>query len=305
MIWKNLTVTTISFLLITQASWAEELCKKDSCEGKVKNEHNHDRYQFVTTSRVYKRDDAGVHVYETCVENHSEGWLEFNWHIPGPSSWVPPGKACSNPRRRISRDTLNGYAGCLRYGNDWENSRADFLPHKDDQDAIDREMQTDCKDVVQDEAEGTSDSRPSDEVLREPIEVALQIYAPWDRDRPIKTMMEVNASVSIVPVVFNDDAKIFQHIFEVKAEPANYDIEYDFQPELIRIVPQSETLRADYAKMANLKGGTFSLSGKQSPIKIERPFPKNPRLVSVRYTLFTEKGSPVAAFFVPFWVEAK
>jgi hypothetical protein len=84
--------------------------KKPHCVGNVRIPHPEPGYDFVTTSRTYPK--ARIEVYETCVENHSDRLMEFNWFIPGSHGWVPPFCAVSNPRYK-ERDTITGFF-CLK-----------------------------------------------------------------------------------------------------------------------------------------------------------------------------------------------
>ena len=136
------------FVSISNIQNGNAQCVKAPCQGENKLPGgNALGYKFITTSRVYPGHN--VEVYETCVENQSDRDMEFNWFIPGPSTFVPVGYSCSSPRSKLTHKDAPSYAGCLYYGNDWARDHATFIPHVDDQSKIDAEQNDPlCKKVT-------------------------------------------------------------------------------------------------------------------------------------------------------------
>jgi hypothetical protein len=259
-------------------------------------------YHFITTTRVYQ--GHGVWVYETCVENLANRYMEFNWFIPGPHSSVKQGCAIYSPRFKDTHDTLNGYAGCYLYGNDWTRNHETFLPHRDDEDAIQAEMKDPaCANIPGRILEGAKASSDTDiaEALRSDLNLQLDVFAPSDPKRADATMMYVIANVFIHP---EQDKGKYIHTVELIAAPANSDVK-EIQPSAIRIRPESEIVRSYYIGNKNAQSdGTFALQYKEV-ISAELPLPKNPHLETTRFALIAEGGRTVADLFVPFWMERK
>jgi hypothetical protein len=269
----------------------------DQCPG-VKNKYDHsDGYVFFTTSQVYF--DANVWIYETCVENPSKRDLDFNWYIPGPNSWVPAGKAVPSPRRRVTHETMDGAAGCLRYGNEWIPGSADFLPHGNDKAALDDEKKLGCAEVVRREgltkiAANLGDAPGKIFAINE----SLEVYAPVNLKEPHNSMVHVTANVQVEPLA---DGSAFRHIFSYSVSPLDPErFEGSFKG--LHIIPDDSNIRALYQAQDEAPDGIITLDTKGG-VEIKVPSPKNPTLGDVHFSLFTGNNERVAVFYVPFWLE--
>jgi hypothetical protein len=116
---------------------ADATCTLKTCPGKLVNPYEDGHYKFATSSRVYK--SGRDFIFETCAQNNGINHLDFNWLIPGPDSWIPPGCAIPSRRPRQTSNQLNGQKGCLIYGNSGQTARIEFIPHETDKDLLSKE----------------------------------------------------------------------------------------------------------------------------------------------------------------------
>jgi hypothetical protein len=118
----------------------------------------------------------------------------------------------------VTRDTLNGYPGCARYDNEWSPYRIDFLPHRDDEAAIDAENQIGC--AAQIEQSAALDRKDNEQSAIEAIfDVfsSMEVYAPTDPSRLYETMIRLEVDVSMI---VDDDGTSFDHSLSYVASPA-------------------------------------------------------------------------------------
>jgi hypothetical protein len=271
-------------------------CSATACQGDLRQPGGTGLYKYVTTSRIYAGHN--VIVYETCVENHSNRDMEFNWFIPGPDTTVPKGYSCSNPRPKLFHTNAETYDGCLYYGNDWARARATFLPHGDDKAKIDAETKNvDCKIEKAEFKSGEEDhSREARLALAEGIKTEADAFAPTNVKDPSATMAYLRADV-FLGLDAKDDNKYVHHI-TFRATSFR-----DSKPDLsvLKLVPESTSLvnlKSDapdgYVKVAS----EFSLSDEFS-------IPKLPTIESVRFFVVGDDNQKLATLFIPYLVESK
>ena len=252
-------------------------------------EHTPYPYRFSTSSCAYPAAPAGAYIYETCITNHSDDrYLYFDWLIPGPKSWVPPGVTLPSKRPRPEASLLR-QNGCLSYGNFEQLSYAEFLPHRGDTPRLTDAAHRDCASpsLWQDPNVQTDDRRDIF-VIREN---SIWVFAPTDRARVAETMLRLNAEVDVEP-----EGDYFWHTITLRAEPYGA----VFQPDHIHVVPELQELRTAYADQAT--DGRLPVSREGQRFILHHPMPPvTPRLEDVRFDVITDDGDTVATLLVPFW----
>jgi hypothetical protein len=278
-------------------------CKFKTCSGGTPVPHGDNGYRFDTSSIIYPMKKTGRVVYETCVENKSNRDFEINWYIPGPEGWLLRGCALKSPRQRKKEKTIDGYAGCLRYGNQWYPDRAEFVPHGTDLPAITDEKQKDCRQVIaQDRQLQASSVAPGKEGvetadLRTPVTEELETFAPFDPKEPEATMVHIVAHVLLQP---SEDLKSFKHTvrWEIAKAYANGPA---YEGNLL-VSPENGFVREVYQSQQLFGSRPAVPLNPEKPLVADFPMPPRPDLGSVRYRFLTTSGMPVASMFVPMWL---
>ncbi len=273
-------------------------CVKAPCHGENKVPGgNALGYKFITTSRVYPGHN--VEVYETCVENQSDRDMEFNWFIPGPSTFVPAGYSCSSPRSKTyaQYEDAPSYAGCLYYGNDWARDHATFIPHVDDQSKINAEQNDpQCKKVTTAlNASGNSDLAAAKTALKDGIKVQLSVFAPSSLKDATDTMAHVEATVSLNADP-NDNEK-YIHKITLRASPFR-DSKPDFGA--LKVVAEKNRV-ADFYN--DIPDGRIQLNSEEITISTQLTIPKYPMLDTVAFRIVGADDRGVATLFVPYLIE--
>lgn len=272
----TLALVTSAFLFIS-ASPTSANC---ICSGPWQ-EHTPYPHHFSTASCADPDPDpAGEYIYETCVTNHSDDrYLHFDWLIPGPRSWVPPGVTLPSQRPRPQGSLLR-QDGCLRYGNREMLSYAEFLPHIGDRPKLATERFSCANSGIWQDPSVQADDRYNIFVIRGKT---LSVFAPTDSARVADTMIRLNAEVTVEP-----EGDYFWHTVTLRAEPYGT----VFQPDRIRVVPEPQELRAAYADQA--EDGRLPVSAEGQSFMLQRPMPPvSPQLEDVRFDVFTDAGDSV------------
>jgi hypothetical protein len=280
-------------------------CEFKTCSGGTPVLRGDNGYRFETSSIVYPMRTGRV-VYQTCVQNKSDRDFELKWYIPGPDSWLLRGCALKSKRQRLKQDTLDGYAGCLRYGNQWYPDRAEFLPHRSDLLAITDEKQKDCREVIaQDQQRQVSNAAPGKEAveaadLRTPVTEELEAFAPFDPKEPEGTMVHIVAHVSLES---SENLKSFRHT--VRWDVAKAYTNGPVYAGSLLVIPENGYIREIYQNQKVFGPGPAWPLDPEKPLIADFPMPPRPDLGSVRYRFVTATGVPVASIFVPMWLPSQ
>lgn len=290
MLLRNQTISLITFLVLILAS--APASAQEECKGSARQVHRYSNYHFVTTSRVYHSD--GVEFYETCVENHSNRDLWFDWFVPGPNSYVLPGTAINSPRTFTTRNTI-GLNGCLQYGNLSETIKEQFLGHVTDKPQIEQEQKKGC--VFW---EKTSSPKPSRTKEIQKVSVAVRIFFPSDRTQAAATMLVLQGEASVVEI----DETGYTSEFKYAIKPAFLRSKGDARKIRIKPVdtgPAGDFLRKFFTKRYIEYGEKGFLLGTSDLIRIRLMRPLKPVLDSTRYSLFDQNNNFLGAVFIPIW----
>ncbi len=286
----------IAVLSVASCAWISPATALE-CKGEIENHHNDNGYVFTTSSSVYQ--SANVHIYETCVTNKDDSrYLDFDWYIPGPHSWIPPGESLPNPRRRVTRDTIDGQEGCLRFGNEWIAGSADFLPHATDGQALEQEAALGCEERMRHEGRTTAGQledffEGGEDIF--PFQATLEIFAPSNSEFPAETMTRVQGKLEVVP---SKEGTYFEHSLTILTFPIGPKALAD----TFRLIPNLDIVRTAYSQ-TGFEEGLLMLS-KFNEYRLTMETPKRPVIREIRYQLVNDSNEHVATMFVPFWVEA-
>lgn len=286
--WRTCVYTlaslSASLILLCGESFA-----LDKCKGEARKEHNLSQGYFVTTSQVYTH--SGAEFYVTCVENHSDKDLFINWFVPGPTTYVQPGRAVESPRTFPSRETKN-YRGCLEYGSVADYIRAEFFGHFSDTDRIENEN------LGCDKANPLAvDAQSSATVV--PLNVPVEAYFPSDASNPEATMLRFEASAGVAQIDKGFTSTLLYSVTPASKQELG-------RPEDVRIVPifSGKSSAAFYGVFAE-RYGKDGIPLKQKD-ELSLPFYgtsyEGLALSSVRYGFIDRNDKLVAAVFVPMWV---
>ncbi len=266
---------------------------KEKCLGEIRQTHSNPPYKFTTTTRRFWNDKANVHVYETCVENHSDKPLYINWLVPKQDGWIDAGCAWPKPRPKLKNHTLGTYDGCLKYGNLKHEGYGTILPHRDDSAAIEREggecppSPSSTKPLNKKETEKSS--------ILDFFEWVTKTVVPTDPKEPEQTLIEIKAYTTLK--VSTAD-KSFNHHMTYYVRPLRNSSGANPQDLILR--PEFGPLRAKYEQDSRLKGDWFPLSDKGT-FSVSLDLPENPILGEVGYVLSTREGRHLGTLSVPIW----
>ncbi len=279
------------------ASAADASCPLKACPGKISNPYEDDHYKFATSSRVYKNKQH--YVFETCAQNNGNKILDFNWLIPGPHSWIPPGCATVSSRLKSTATQLDGQVGCIIYGNSGLTTRLEFLPHESDKDMLSKET-PDC--VASTTADiQLQDLPPSEgsETVDEAVQVSGEVFAPSLSDDPDHSLNKIAYQV----LLQNDSKKgTFTHNINVQVSSAYSDETTQYNKGFyIQPPPSVDYL---YATDARPVGQPIFLAD-EAKLSFESKSPLVPKLASALYEILSADGKPVAGIWVPTLIEAK
>ena len=176
------TIAAAALVGIAHPSSAEQ------CQGTVQNQATPPGYSFVTTSRVYQ-DGYGFAVYETCVANTGNRDLWIDWYIPGPTSYILPGKALPSARLFPSPDKPTPFAGCFEYGN-LSNTRLEhFVGDLSDAENVTQEEAIGCAEAARDRpsslGKGKQYTTVSGQEIR-PVQISVVAFFPSDLATPLR-----------------------------------------------------------------------------------------------------------------------
>ena len=278
-------LVTAGYLMVGQAN--------AQCEGQVRNEHPRDGYTFVTTSRIY--DSGTYQVHETCVENHSDRALDFNWYIPGPNSWIPANGHKNSPRHFCTRQRLEVTEGCLRYGNLWMPHQARFEPHRTDSHRLSEE-DGDCSSQVERESSGNLSTSNIEACTTNVsnLDFATQVYGPADSDSPDRTLVKFRIEIRIST---RSQSATYMHELSIYPEQVGE----IFLPQSFSLVPNLRILRGAYSEIG-FAGGILPANEPRS-FFLELRVPETPYLWNVRFGMYNGNNNHVATVFVPFWLD--
>jgi hypothetical protein len=305
---RTAAIFTVALSLIVSGDVLAQVsgCTIRKCTGGTPVLHSNNGYSFETSSIVYPMSGTGRVVYQTCVENKSDRDFEIKWYIPGPDSWLLRDCALKNPRQRIKQDTLNGYAGCLQYGNEWFPERAEFVPHRSDLRAIEDEERKDCRQVIAEEPRRrasdtiSGNERIESADLRTPVSEELEAFAPFDPKKPDATMLHIVAHVSLEP---SENLKTFKHTVRWDIAKA-YETGPPYDGDLL-VSPDNAIIREVYQRKFGTGPAAALPVNPKEPITAEFDMPDHPDLGSVRYRFLLANGVPVASIFVPMWLPSQ
>jgi hypothetical protein len=271
--------------LVSKSSDAQE-----RCGGTAPQAHDVGGVSFTTTSRVYT--GKGVETYETCVENRGDKDLFVDWFVPGPFSYVKPGKAITSPRSFLTRESKD-YRGCLEYGSVGDYIKEPFIGHVSDSPRIEAERGG-CDEV--NPAASQAASTPT--II--PVELPIKLYFPSDAKEPEVTMLQLEG----VARAGADDNHLFTTLaFSVtQASDAQKG-----RPEDVRIRPfvSGDFFAKDFVEAFDKqysKNGMVLSGGNELNISFyDATYDKAFTLASIRYGVFDQADRLVAAFFAPIW----
>jgi hypothetical protein len=257
----------------------------EPCGGQNHREHNRGDYRFKTSSWVRAEDNG--HYYRTCAENLSADNrdLWFDWFVPGPTSYIPPGRSVTSPRYFIDRQSAD-FLGCLQYGNHRTSMQEGFIGHKNDSEQIEREKEQGC-DV----------SRKVSEARNAPAEVpnlsySTEIFIPSDSSDVKNTLMQVNLTVSLEKIS-GESARstIVYNITPVYAD-------FHGDPTQIRVTSNSPILR-EALRSRDPNQRMVQLSGFEGNLSFDLPLTQTYTIINVRYMFLDRKEVLVGSIFVP------
>jgi hypothetical protein len=279
--------TTIAVSIFLCSAYLSIAHADENCEGH-RLEHNLGTEVFSTSSRVIREDR--LIVYETCVENRGERDLWVNWKVPGPVSYVPPGRAVVSRRVFPTEQSVNAVA-CLEYGSLAKVMREPYLGHEEDKEKLSREQEEGCRSVpTSASTQGLSNSSGV-------VATKVRLFVPSDREQPEATMLEFIAEVGAS---------------YVKGLPTEQTVSYSVQavrgreggnPKLmsIRLAPEAAAEGwASISDAALIKDGVQL--GTDNEINLTLDTGAAPVLKKVRYEILDESDRLVGAFDAPVWV---
>ena len=285
--------------LANSTAWTKPSCENTNhyaskCKGNVRQTHTRPPYRFVTTTRLYWKENANVHVYETCVENHSDRWLYINWLIPKQDGWIEPGCAWSKPRPKLKENTINSYEACLLYGNLKKDSYGTIIPHKDDQEAITKEGGK-CPKKFAAKSPVFESDHSENEIVRDIVKWVSKTFVPTNPEKPDTTMVEIEAMTRLE---FKRDDNVFVHRFSYYVTPLKNTKSLELHK--INAQPQFAPLQKQYEQQFKLANGSFKLKQKGGFTTTLR-MPKEPRLEEIGFALSTVEGQHLGTLYVPVW----
>jgi hypothetical protein len=279
------------------AAIAIEADAQDTCKGPRQN-FDLGEESFVTTSRVYKGN--GVELYVTCVENHSDKDLWINWFVPGPVTYIQPGKAVESPRAFQTRENKD-YRGCLEYGSVGEYIQSPFIGHLSDDSKIESESGG-CEKANP----LASNAAPTKSIV--PVDLPVKIYFPSDVKEPEDTMLAFEGVArtgigSVLVTEFSETVLFSGLVYKIEhASKAQKG-----RPEDVRIKPfitsgysEKYYLNAFYERYT--KDGLSLREGDEIDLAFYNAAKGEAfTLSSVRWGVFDRNDHLVAAFFAPVW----
>lgn len=272
--------------------------------------HSLGSHYFATASCVRHYDD-NYYAYDTCVENRGDRSLDFDWYIPGPDGWIPAGEMASQTRLRGNDDSLERQNGCLHYGNLWTLHDAEFEPHVNDEDALEREGDEGCSAGVGREGRtrvgwanandgvefGQSAGRDQTDEIFPLAGLQLRVFAPTNRDRADETMVQIDATVS-----WANQGDEYIHSLALQASPYGE----AFAPGELRLIPEPVWLRSAYFEAyPDTVDSDFGLpiSAGQTTFSLDLTagVQEARTLRDARFVVVTQQGEVVGSLLVPIW----
>lgn len=268
----------ILFFVVTTAANGEP------CGGKNHRERNLGPYKFKISSWVRSGDNG--HYYHTCVENISNARdLWFDWFIPGPTTYIPPGKSVTSSRYFIDRRS-NDFNGCIQYGNHRKPGKEYFIGHENDRKDVENEKSTGC-DVSRHQYSYADQSKEFVDIT-----YPTTLFVASDANNVKKTLMQLDLKV-ILHRISGDKAR---SMLKYSIQPVYPDFIGD--PKHLQLRTNSPELREAVYK-AGYSKGQLTIPQYEGEVSIEIPIPQKFSITNARYGLFDEKGVLVGAFFVP------
>ena len=292
-------IVWMAALLATfQASQAhsQAFCRASDCELGHPQYHKEDNFEFITTSYVKKIDGDKGFLFGTCVKNLSPYDLDFNWYIPGPSSWIPPGCALISERERARDERLEPQPSCLRYGSTWKTKRAEFIPHVSDKALLEAESGDDCKSIKSSglSIEGESDTKDFS------YSKDIEVFAP-------SALSDVETTLSSIRLTSKTDGEYLKYGTEVGiSQEVSYSIHPAYQNNT-KFLSMGFTLEADESAVALVppEFRVIQVRDLEGSIQLNYSVPLSSELTSAKYNVISSEGKPVASIFLPWWVESQ
>ena len=278
---KSILLGFIALILIIftagEPPFAEE------CGGRNHRKHDRGAYKFITSSWVRVGDNG--HYYSTCVENLSDRDLWFDWFVPGPTTYVPPGKLVTSPRYFQDRQSLD-LLGCLQYGNHREPMQEYFIGHENDREQIEHEKEKGCN-VSRHDFYGAITPAKAPKIT-----YSANIYIPSDSKDLKRTLMGIDLSVGLEK--FGENAMKTTVMYNITGVYKNF----SGDPKQIKVKTNSSILRETFLK-AGFKGAIVPLTGYKGELSFDIPLPPKYSYSNARYGFFDKNNILVGAIFVP------
>lgn len=280
----NRTIFTLIFALILTGPFTSISGLAEPCGGNNHRKHKNGSYEYIISSWVRTGDNG--HYYKTCVENlgHERDFW-FDWFIPGPKTYVPPGESATSPRYFTTRESED-WNGCLQYGNHRTTTQEYFIGHKKDQALIEREQSTGCK----------ISRRGSQSIFEstEPLEIdfPVSIFVASDTKDPVGTMLRIDLNVILK---------------QVEKHKAISRITYHIRPQYnsfhgslsdLHISTNSNRLN-EALKAAGFEQGRVAVSKYEGNLTVPLPLPDHYSIGNARYEFFDRHGFLTGSIFVP------
>jgi hypothetical protein len=279
-----ITLKIIRFGIIVFVFGAAVVANGQPCGGKNHREHNRKPYKFKTSSWVRSGDNG--HYYHTCVENIGDDRdLWFDWFIPGPTTYVPPGESVTSSRYFIDRRS-NDFNGCIQYGNHRETMKEYFIGHEKDREAVEKEKSTGCN-VSRHQYVMAAESKEFNDIT-----YPTTLFVASDANNVKGTLMRLELTV---------------FLRQISADKARSTLTYSAQPVYPNFIGNPNRLRfrtnsPELKKAifeAGYSQGLLTISEFKGEVSLELPIPSKFAITNARFGLFDEKEVLVGAFFVP------
>jgi hypothetical protein len=279
-----ITFKIIRFSIIALIFGSAVVANGEPCGGKNHREHDPGPYKFETSSWVRAGDNG--HYYYTCVKNIGKDRdLWFDWFIPGPTTYVPPGESVTSTRYFINRRS-NNFNGCIQYGNHRKPLKEYFIGHEKDREAVEKENSTGC-DVSRHQYGMAAEST---KIINITFQTAL--FVASNASNVKGTLMRLGLTVSLKQIS-NDKAQI-NLLYSV--QPVYQKFVGD--PTRLRFITDSPELKKAILE-AGYNQGQLTIPKFEGQIALNMPIPSKPAITNARFGLLDEKEVSVGGFFVP------
>src|SRR5579871_1090580 len=252
--------------------------------------HPYGQFTFVTNSRIDKPLTTGHKsgIISCVIHDDKINFLRVHWMIPGPDGWVPPG---GQPLSSLPRDTdittFKQVPGCLLVGPRGDTTTAQFIGVEGDDARIADEQKRGCRAVV-------ANPHPLPGII-ERIFATVRNYVPSDANRANETMLQIEATVGIVPQGTTGFRSVVSYLISRYAgsegDPSQLSMRPVFPGATERLLP---AFLQDHKPPSQL--------GEKGEIAFSVGDVANPRLDYAAYEIFDREGRPVGSISFPVFV---